>query len=356
MIHVVHAGCFVHACPQCTQPTRPLCADNTPPLTAEGSLPADHALHALSPNCGHGVTRAGHSPLPAVPEGHIALVIAPAAQVLQTDQQQRLNDSAGEHACARCSCSVCAGMHPVAATTGLWLKPVLNGLSLTAPATAPGDRAPATTTPWRNILARPRRAPAQPRTCWRACCSNCCRLLAGLSLEVAAKLGYSSGFRCRSTGKDPRGAGVPAKGPSRAGGTQPLLLERCVDAQLDPAVSADWRTSACGCGCGCCCGSSGLLQPAPAAPEGTSWVVGSLPWCSCRARRCMVSSNLAGGGGGTGRRCRWAGVPDSTQPTFFLDGRFTGFGTTSLVPSVVDLVRCKGRSGGGQAQAGLAAR
>lgn len=31
-----------------------------------------------------------------------------------------------------------------------------------------------------------------------------------------------------------------------------------------------------------------------------------------------------------------------TTPTFFFDGRFTGFGTTSLAPRLVVLVRCKG--------------
>lgn len=39
-------------------------------------------------------------------------------------------------------------------------------------------------------------------------------------------------------------------------------------------------------------------------------------------------------------------VPDTQttpQPTFFFEGRFTGLGTTSLVPSVVDLVRCRAR-------------
>jgi hypothetical protein len=92
-------------------------------------------------------------------------------------------------------------------------------------------------------------------------------------LAVAARLGYSSGLSRRSTGKLPR-----ANGPARTGGTQPPSPPAPpAEPHVLPAVSADWRCS----GCGAAAASSGLLQPPPGPALGTSCVAGSLPACSC---------------------------------------------------------------------------
>jgi hypothetical protein len=91
---------------------------------------------------------------------------------------------------------------------------------------------------------------------------------------VAARLGNSSGLRCLSTGNDVRvGTGAALGGGPLPHGARPLP---CCDAQLEPELRALARAASLGSGAG----SSGLLQP-PVPPEDTSWVVGSLPPCSC---------------------------------------------------------------------------
>lgn len=168
-----------------------------------------------------------HSPLPAVPERHVPFIITP-AQVLrssstgntvnnqQTTGKQPAEHSDDGHCC--CSAEATASLSSYGAFSCICCASAVSrecqlGLrTLRATALVPTYHGHCTTTP----------------TCWppRPCCSNCWRLLAGFSLEVASKLGYSSGLRWRSTGKDPRGAAMPAKGPSLTGGTQPLLLVR----------------------------------------------------------------------------------------------------------------------------------
>ena len=46
-------------------------------------------------------------------------------------------------------------------------------------------------------------------------------------------------------------------------------------------------------------------------------------------------------------------TPEPPQLTFFFDGRFTGLGTTSLLPRLVDLVRCRGEGRGQEHRARL---
>lgn len=92
----------------------------------------------------------------------------------------------------------------------------------------------------------------------------CCRAAAAAESE-----GYSCGLRRRTPGL---GGGSVWKGG--AGGCQPESLP-CVDAQVEPAVSALWRGSAGGGG-----GSSTFCHLLP-PPDGTICVLGSLPAFSC---------------------------------------------------------------------------
>lgn len=102
----------------------------------------------------------------------------------------------------------------------------------------------------------------------------------GFSSLVAARLGYSSGLSGpRSAGNDGRGGPLTKGELSRTGGTQPPLEDLLAEAQLEPAVNAERCTSG---GGGTGAGSSGFCHPLPDVPEGTSWVVGSFPECSCR--------------------------------------------------------------------------